>query len=50
MIDALLAEDIAGRARLHYATAVISYNQAQMNLLATLGQKGRQRCAGQGVP
>jgi multidrug efflux system outer membrane protein len=37
IVDVLLAEDTADQARLHYATAVISYNQAQINLLAALG-------------
>lgn len=37
IIDVLLAEDTADQARLHYATAVISYNQSQINLLAALG-------------
>lgn len=33
----LLAEDTADQARLHYATAVIGYNQARVNLLTALG-------------
>jgi outer membrane protein TolC len=36
-IDVLLAQDTADQARLHYATAVVRYNQAEVNLLAALG-------------
>ena len=37
LIDVLVAEDTADQARLHYATAVVRYNQSQANLLAALG-------------
>jgi len=37
ILDVLLAEDTADQAHLHYATAVINYNQSQINLLAALG-------------
>ena len=37
LIDVLIAEDTADAARLHYATAVVHYNQSQVNLLAALG-------------
>jgi outer membrane protein TolC len=36
-IDVLVAQDAADQARLRYATAVIRYNQAEINLLAALG-------------
>jgi len=36
-LDVLQAQDAAERARLHYAAAVIHYNQSQVNLLAALG-------------
>ena len=36
-IDVLQAQDMADQARLRYATAVVRYNQAQINLLAALG-------------
>jgi outer membrane protein TolC len=36
-IDVLVAEDAADQARLHHVTAVIRYNQAEINLLAALG-------------
>jgi outer membrane protein TolC len=36
-IDVLVAQDTADQARLHYATAVVRYNQAEVNLLAALG-------------
>ena len=36
-IDVLVAQDAADQARLHYATAVTRYNQAEVNLLAALG-------------
>jgi outer membrane protein TolC len=36
-IDVLVAQDAADQARLHYATAVTRYNQAEINLLAALG-------------
>lgn len=37
LIDVLVAEDTADQSRLHYATAVVHYNQSQINLLAALG-------------
>ena len=36
-IDVLQAQDAADQARLRYATAVVRYNQSQINLLAALG-------------
>ena len=36
-IDVLQAQDAADEARLRYATAVVRYNQSQVNLLAALG-------------
>lgn len=36
-LDVLQAQDAATQARLRYARAVVSYNQAQVNLLASLG-------------
>jgi outer membrane protein TolC len=36
-IDVLVAQDASNQARLRYVTAVIRYNQAEINLLATLG-------------
>lgn len=36
-IDVLQAVDTAGQAQLRYATAIIGYNQSQINLLAALG-------------
>ena len=36
-LDVLQAQDAATQARLRYARAVVSYNQAQVNLLAALG-------------
>ena len=36
-IDVLQAERAADRARLRYATALVRYNQSQINLLAALG-------------
>ena len=35
--DVLLAEDALNTARQHYTAAVVSYDQAQVNLLAALG-------------
>ncbi|HVP10489.1 MAG TPA: TolC family protein [Phycisphaerae bacterium] len=36
-LDVLHAEDAVARARVHYASAVARYNQAQVNLLASIG-------------
>jgi outer membrane protein TolC len=36
-LDLLQAQDAVNQARLNYATAITSYNQAQVNLLAALG-------------
>ncbi len=36
-IDVLVAQDAADQARLRYATAIVRYNQAEINLLAALG-------------
>jgi outer membrane protein TolC len=36
-LDVLVAQDAAFRARLNYATAIVRYNQAEVNLLAALG-------------
>lgn len=36
-IDVLQAQDTADQARLRYATAVVRYNQSEINLLAALG-------------
>ena len=36
-IDVLQAGDTAEQAQLRYATAIIGYNQSQINLLAALG-------------
>lgn len=36
-VDVLVAQDAADQARLHYATAVTRYNQAEINLLDALG-------------
>ena len=36
-IDVLQAQDTAEQAQLRYATAIIGYNQSQINLLAALG-------------
>jgi outer membrane protein TolC len=36
-LDVLQAEDAVARARIHYATAVARYNQAQVNLIAAIG-------------
>lgn len=36
-IDVLQAQDAADQARLRYATAIVRYNQAQIDLLAALG-------------
>jgi outer membrane protein TolC len=37
LIDALQAQDAADQARLRYATAIVQYNQAQINLLGAMG-------------
>ena len=37
LVDVLVAQDAADQARLQYATAVVQFNQSQVNLLATLG-------------
>ena len=51
----LQAEDAADQARLRYATALVRYNQSQINLLAALGlidqtniegKAKERRCAG----
>jgi outer membrane protein len=36
-VDVLQAEDAADRARYRYATAIVRYNQSEVNLLAALG-------------
>jgi outer membrane protein TolC len=36
-LDVLITQDAANQARLHYATAVVRYNQAEVNLLAAMG-------------
>jgi outer membrane protein TolC len=36
-IDVLQAQDAADQARLRYATALVRYNESQINLLASLG-------------
>jgi outer membrane protein TolC len=36
-LDLLQAQDAVNQARLNYATAITSYNQSQVNLLAALG-------------
>jgi outer membrane protein len=36
-LDVLVAQDAAFQARLNYATAIVRYNQAEVNLLAALG-------------
>jgi outer membrane protein TolC len=36
-LDVLVAQDTAFQARLNYATAIVRYNQAEVNLLAALG-------------
>jgi outer membrane protein TolC len=36
-IDVLQAQDAADQARLRYATALVRYNESQINLLAALG-------------
>ena len=36
-LDVLVAQDAAYQARLHHATAIVHYNQAEVNLLAALG-------------
>jgi outer membrane protein TolC len=36
-IDVLQAQDTADQARLRYATALVRYNESQINLLAALG-------------
>ena len=35
--DVLLAETVADQARARYATAIVRYNQSQVNLLAAMG-------------
>ncbi len=37
LIDSLQAQDAADQARLRYATAIVQYNQAQINLLGAMG-------------
>lgn len=37
IVDVLQAEAAADQARLRYATAIVGYNQSQINLLAALG-------------
>ena len=36
-VDVLQAEDAAAQARYRYATAIVRYNQSEVNLLAALG-------------
>jgi outer membrane protein TolC len=36
-LDVLTAQDAANQARLNYASAIVRYNQAEVNLLATVG-------------
>ena len=36
-LDVLTAQDAADQARLNYASSVVRYNQAEINLLAALG-------------
>jgi outer membrane protein TolC len=36
-LDVLTAQDAADQARLNYASAIVRYNQAEVNLLAALG-------------
>ena len=36
-LDVLVAQDAVYQARLHHATAIVHYNQAEVNLLAALG-------------
>ena len=45
-IDVLVALDAADQARLRYVTAVIRYNQAEINFLASLGLIDELRVAG----
>jgi outer membrane protein TolC len=45
-IDVLQAEDAADQARLRYATAMVGYNQSQINLLAALGLIDQMNVAG----
>jgi outer membrane protein TolC len=46
-VDVLVAQDAADQARLRYVSAVIRYNQAEVNLLATLGLIDELRVDGQ---
>jgi outer membrane protein TolC len=45
-IDVLQAQDAADRARLRYATAIVQYNEAQINLLAAPGLIDQTNLAG----
>jgi outer membrane protein TolC len=49
-VDVLVAQDAADQARLRYVTAVIRYNQAEINLLASLGLIEESRIVGASLP
>jgi outer membrane protein TolC len=48
-VDVLVAQDTADQARLRYVSAVIRYNQAEVNLLAALGLIDELRVAGPSI-
>jgi outer membrane protein TolC len=48
-IDVLVAQDAADQARLHHVTAVIRYNEAEINFLATLGLIDELRVVGRSM-
>jgi outer membrane protein len=49
-IDVLQAQDSADQARLRYATAIVRYNESQINLLASLGLIDPATAEGQPAP
>jgi len=49
-IDVLHAQDAADQARLRYATALVRYNQSQINLLAALGLIDQETMEGRPTP
>lgn len=49
-IDVLQAKDAADQARLRYATALVRYNQSQINLLAALGLLEQETVEGRPAP
>ena len=49
-IDVLQAQDAAYQARLRYATALVRYNQSQINLLAAIGLIDQETVEGRPAP